>query len=149
MKYIIIAYIAFGLVLSLIISVSYSCEGSEMFPEYYGSPFVFKRQSLGSSMTYYFSVSGILLNVAVWGIFVLLFHKFITYLIEKARKNKIPRFIYKVFIVVLITFSTFNIMMDYLMHGRGFEKGRNYWYMNMDKEAKAYGMDCKGEWSIF
>ena len=29
-----------------------------MFPTYYGSPFVFKDKSLGSSMEYYYSISG-------------------------------------------------------------------------------------------
>lgn len=120
-----------------------------MFPEYYGSPFVFKQKSLGSSMTYYFSVSGILINVAVWSLFIWLIHKVIIYFIEKARNYKIAKRVYKGLVVGLIVFSTLNIMMDYVMLGRGFKKGLNYWYMNVDEEAKAWGMDCKGEWTMF
>jgi hypothetical protein len=49
----------------------------------------------------------------------------------------------------MIGFTTVNVLFDFLMLGSGFEEGRNYWYMNMDKEAKDWGMDCEGEWSIF
>ena len=60
MKYLIIPYIALGLVLSLAIGIEYNCEGHEMFPIYYGCPFVFMKKSLGSSMEYYYSISGLL-----------------------------------------------------------------------------------------
>jgi hypothetical protein len=148
MKYLIIIYISLGFVLSSVIGISYYC-GSEMFPEYYGSPFVFRQKSLCSSMTYYFSVSGILLNVAVWGFLFLLLHRVINFFIKKARNNKIAKLFYKGFVVVLIIFSSFNILIEYMMLGNGFEKGLNYWYMNMDEEAKIWGMGCKGKWTTF
>lgn len=42
MKFIILPYIALGFVLSLVIGIEYKCVGTEMFPDFYGSPFVFK-----------------------------------------------------------------------------------------------------------
>lgn len=148
MKYIIIPFIALGFVLSSALGINYYCEGLEMFPEYYGSPFVFKQKSLGSSMTYFYSVSGILLNVAVWSIMILLIRKVIIYFIGRTGNNKLFKKIYRGIIVILIAFTALNIVVDYVMLGSGFEKGRNYWYMNLDKEAKDWGMDCKGEWTL-
>lgn len=100
-------------------------------------------------MTYFYSVSGTLLNVGVWSILILLMRKAILYLIERARNQKLIQTIYKGLIIVLMAFTTLNVAMDYVMLGSGFEKGRNYWYMNLDKEAKDWGMDCKGEWAMF
>ena len=69
MKYFIIPFIALGLSLSMVYGVEYECEGSEPFSIYYGSPFLFKKSSLGSSMEYFYSISGLLLNVLVWSVF--------------------------------------------------------------------------------
>ena len=145
MKYIIIPYIAFGLVLSLIIGVEYNCSGQEMFPEYYGSPFVFKQKSLGSSMEYYFSISGLLLNTIVWCIPLILIRLVVFNLIEKTKHKKIINLTYKGVIIVLIGFTTLNIAIDSVMIGNGFKKGFNYWYMDLDKEAKDWGMECEGK----
>ena len=149
MKYVIIPYIALGLVLSLTIGIEYNCVGQEMFPEYYGSPFVFKQKSLGSSMEYFYSISGLILNIAVWSILIILIRLVILKLIKKIGENKIISKIYKGVVVVLIGFTTLNIAIDSIMIGRGFEKGLNYWNMDLDKEAKDWGMECEGEWIMF
>ena len=149
LKYIIIPYIALGFVLSSAIGVVYYCDGLEMFPEYYGSPFVFKQKSLGSSMTYFFSVSGIVMNVAVWSMLILLARKLILRLMERMADMKLVNNIYKGVVVVLIVFTTLNVVVDYVTLGSGFKKGRNYWYMDIDEESKRWGMSCKGKWMIF
>ncbi len=149
MKYLITIYIALGLVLSSAIGITYSCDGAEMFPEYYGSPFVFKQKSLGSSMTYFYSVSGLLLNVGVWSIVIVLLRKVILRAIERTKNKILSTKIYKGLIIVMIGFTTVNVLFDFLMLGSGFEEGRNYWYMNIDKEAKDWGMDCEGQWTLF
>tara|TARA_R110000868_G_scaffold411378_1_gene703389 strand:+ start:1981 stop:2436 length:456 start_codon:yes stop_codon:yes gene_type:complete len=149
MKYVIIPYIALGLVLSLTIGIEYNCVGQEMFPEYYGSPFVFKQKSLGSSMEYFYSISGLILNIAVWSILIILIRLVILKLIKKTGENKIISKIYKGVVVVLIGFTTLNIAIDSIMIGGGFEKGLNYWNMDLDKEAKDWGMECEGEWIMF
>jgi len=149
MKYLIIPFIALGVVLSLVFGVEYNCQGEEMFPIYYGSPFVFKEKSLGSSMEYFYSISGLLLNVAVWSILIELLRLAILKLLNLKSKNRILTKIYKGIVVALVVFSTLNIGMSYIGIGRGFKKGLNYWYMDLDKEAKDWGMECEGEWKFW
>lgn len=145
MKFLIIPYIALGLVLSLTLGIEYNCEGQEMFPTYYGSPFVFKQTSLGSSMEYFYSVSGLILNILTWSIILF----FVDKGIKKINKSKGFKVGYKVVIGLLIVFSTLNVAMDSIMIGRGFNKNLNYWYWDMDKEAEDWGMTCEGEFIIF
>jgi hypothetical protein len=83
MKYAIVPFIALGLTLSLIFGIKYNYEGTEAFPTYYGSPFVFKKESLGSSMEYFFSISGLFLNVLIWSFLLFVFHHLISKLIKK------------------------------------------------------------------
>jgi hypothetical protein len=148
MKYIIIPYIALGLVLSLAVGIEWSCDGQEMFPEYYGSPFIFRLKSLGSSMTYYYSVSGLIVNVAVWSVVVLALRAVILKLIQRSGNNKSFRNIYRGIVGILIVWTTLNVGIDYVTLGPGFKEGLNYWYMDFDKEAKDWGMDCEGKLGI-
>ncbi|MEZ5047558.1 MAG: hypothetical protein R2831_11255 [Chitinophagaceae bacterium] len=144
-KYAIIPYIALGLILSLAIGIEYNCEGQEMFPTYYGSPFVFKKKSLGNSMEYFYSISGLILNLLVWSLFLILIDKIIQAINEKLRRPKWLGLSYKIIIGLMIAFTTLNIVIESTMIGRGFDKGLNYWNWDMDKEAKDSGMTCKVE----
>ena len=148
-KYLIIPFIALGTVLSLVFGVEYNCQGEEMFPIYYGSPFVFKEKSLGSSMEYFYSISGLLINVAIWSIIIALIRLVIIKILERKLKSRILTKIYKGTVVVLVVFSTLNIWFSYIGLGQGFKKGLNYWYMDLDKEAKDWGMKCEGEWKFW
>jgi hypothetical protein len=148
MKYLIIIFIALGLTFSLIFGIEYSCTGQEMFPIYYGSPFVFKQKSLGSSMEYYYSISGLLLNVIIWSSVILIIRYGINKLIKRTLNNKIVIIIYKISVGLLIIFSLANTSIAYLGMGRGFDKNLNYWYWNFNKEAKDWGMTCEGEWKV-
>ncbi len=145
MKYVLIPYIALGLVLSLTIGVEYTCVGDELLPKYYGSPFVFKQKSLVTSMEYYYSVSGIVLNVLVWSIPLFAIHRYTQHLNAK----KAWWIGYRIVVVLLLAFTTLNIMITSVVVGPGFQKGWNYWYIDMEENAKAYQMQCEGEWSFF
>ncbi len=149
MKYVIILYIAFGLVLSLVIGIKYNCQGQEMFPTYYGSPFVFKQTSLASSMEYFYSISGLILNVLIWSLVLFLLDKAIQILIGKIKATKLINVSYKTIIGLLAVFTTMNIAIDVATIGRGFRYGSNYWYWDVDKEIKEWGMTCQGEMIIF
>ena len=149
MKYILIPYIALGLVLSLAVGIEWSCDGQEMFPEYYGSPFIFRQKSLGSSMTYYYSVSGLIVNVAIWSVVILASRAVILKLIERAGNVKSFKNIYRGIVGILIVWTTLNVVFDYITLGPGFRKGLNYWYMDLDKEAKDWAVECEGNWGIF
>jgi hypothetical protein len=145
MKYAIIPYVALGMMLSLTIGIEYHCEGQEMFPTSYGSPFVFKRQSLGSSMEYFFSILGVLLNVLLWSFFLFLIDKAIHTIIGKRSGQKWIQVSYKVVVGLLLAFTTLNIAIDSTMIGRGFDRESNYWYWDLDNEAKKWGVTCNGE----
>lgn len=145
MRLVILPFIALGLVLSLAVGIKYNCEGPEMFPTHYGSPFVFKRNNLGSSMEYFFSISGLILNVLIWSLFLF----FIDRAIQKFRRTKVVNIFYNLVIGCLIAFTSLNIAIDSIMIGQGFNNGRNYWYWDMDKEAKDWGMKCNREFIIF
>jgi len=145
MKFIVIPYIALGLVLSLAIGIEYNCFGPEMFPDYYGSPFVFKQKSLASSMEYYYSVLGLISNVIIWSLFIFGIKFGLKKLFINTKPNKTVKTLYKVIIGLLILFTTLNIIIDYSMAGIGFKEGLNYWYLDLDKEANTWGMECEGK----
>jgi hypothetical protein len=149
MKYVIIVYIALGFVLSMTVGIVYYCEGHEMYPEYFGSPFIFTRKSLGSSMTYYYSISGLILNIAIWSLVILFLRVAILKLIHRTGDNKSLKKIYRGIVVVLIAFTTLSVATSYIMLGHGFEEGFNYWYMDLDKEAERWGVNCEGKWEMF
>lgn len=148
MKYILIPFIAFGLTLSLIFGVEYNCEGPEAFPTYYGSPFVFMRKSLGSSMEYYYSISGLILNVIIWSLLLVGLRYAAMKLIENSSFKNPAKFIYKLFVGILVIFTYLNISMAYICLARGFNENLNYWYWNLDRNASNYGMKCEGEWKF-
>ena len=141
-KYVIIPIIALGITLSMILGIEYNCEGPDMFPTYYGSPFVFKQKSLGSSMEYFYSIFGLILNVAVWTAIVAIVRFWILKWMSKRKNVKI---IYKVFVGFLLVFSMLNVSITYIGIGRGFNENLNYWYWNLDKEASDWGMKCEGD----
>ena len=149
MKYIIISFIALGLVLSLAFGIEYKCEGHEMFSIYYGSPFVFKQKSLGSSMEYFYSISGLIVDVVVWTLFLFFIDRVIQSLIQKISRPNLSSILYKTIVGLMIAFTTLNIAMDSVTIGHGFKEGLNYWYWDVDKEAKVWGMACKSELIIF
>ena len=147
MKYIIIPYIALGLVLSLSIGIHYTFEGQEIFPDYYGSPFIFKQKSLGSSMEYFYSVTGLFFNVIIWTIPVTLFYV----RIKKIKRQKLKKNILIISSVILCLFTTLNLIIDNVMLGSGFNPNLNYWYWNVDKdkEAKDYKVKSKSKIVFF
>lgn len=147
MKYIIILYIALGFVLSSAIGIKYSCDGPDMFGEYTGSPFIFQQKSLGSSMTYYYSVSGLIANIFIWTVVLLLIRAAILQL--TIRNHRTFNSIYRGIVGVLIVFTTLNVVSSYIMLGRGFDQNRNYWYFDLNNDAKDWGVKCKGTWGMF
>jgi hypothetical protein len=56
---------------------------------------------------------------------------------------------YRVVIVMLLIFTTINIVIDSTMIGCGFEKDLNYWYKSLDNESEKWGMECEGELIFF
>jgi len=146
MKYFLVPFIALGLTLSMVVVVEYDCVGREMFPTYYGSPFVFMRKSLASSMEYHYSVSGVLLNVLTWSVLVSAVHFFAMKLFHLNPKT--GKIAYGIIVGILSVFTIATIWVAASLIGRGFDKHSSYWYWNLDAEAEAWGMDCEGEWKL-
>lgn len=96
-------------------------------------------------MTYFYSVSGLLLNVIVWSIPVIAIRLLILYFIRKAKNQKLGANIYKAIVILMLVFSTLNIALNYMMMGNGFYEGANYWYMDLDKEVQDWGVECEGK----
>lgn len=147
MKYFIICIFALGIVLSSIITIEYNCIGTEMFPKYYGSPFIYKRDSLASSLESYYSILGIVLNTTVW--FLILY--FINFHIQKIIFNLNSRLVFYFFnsvIIILLCISILTIYLSFELNGIGFNKNVNYWYFDLDQDAKDWGMQCEGKLRI-
>ncbi|NME71392.1 hypothetical protein [Flammeovirga aprica] len=145
MRTLIIPYLALGLILSHALNIEYNCEGQDVFPIYYGSPFIFQQTSLASSMEHFYSVTSLVLNILVWSAFLF----FVDKMISKIKTTKSIKLGYKVVVGIMLFFSTFNILMDSLLIGHGFNKYSNNWYWDIDKEAKEYGMHCEGSLQLF
>jgi hypothetical protein len=120
-----------------------------MFPTYYGAPFVFKQQSLGSSLTYYYSVAGLSLNVAVWSLVLILLRYMVLKIIDHTFFKKQWTLFYKIMAGVLVLLSCSLIWLEYTNMSNGFGKHANYWYWNIQQEAKAWGKQCQGNWGFF
>jgi hypothetical protein len=144
MKFIVIPYIALGLVLSLAIGVEYKCGGPEVFPTYYGCPFIYKQESLGSTMEFYYSICGLFLNILTWSILLYFLDKWV----QIINKAKSIRALYKIITGFLIIFTTLILVTDLQMIGIGFEENLNYWYWNIDNEAADWGVTCDGKLTI-
>lgn len=136
MKYLLIIYIALGLVLSCIISIEYNCSGNEMFPKFYGSPFIFVETSIASSMEYYYGILGIILNTLVWSLFLLIINSLTIKLICKIKDIKIIKWLRILVTGFLLLFSTLNILISYELAGKGFDENLNYWNLNMEEDAE-------------
>jgi hypothetical protein len=149
MKFIFISYISLGLILSLVFGIEYKCNGSEMFPDYYGSPFIFKQKSLGSSMTYYYSVLGLVINVLLWSLLLFFVNKAIENLKTRLKNVLFFGIGYKVVVGILLFISTVNIAFAIITIGNGFDKKLNYWYWNVEKKSSKMGEMCKGEFMLF
>lgn len=141
MKFVIIPYIALGFVLSVVLGIEYNFMGEEMMPKYWGSPFVYKQESFVSSLERYYSVSGLVLNVTIWSVFLFFFNK----VIERIKQTKQFKVVYKGVIALLIVYTTLNVLFDYSLMSNGFEKDLNYWYWDIDKLAEDWGGKYKGE----
>lgn len=143
-QYMIIPTIALGLVFLSPFGLNYYCDGWQS-PIYSGSPFLFKQKSLGSSLTYYYSISGLALNILLWSILLMLINRGLQSLIHALQNKALFQFFYRVIIGGLLLISSFIIIGAYLTTGHGFEKGRNYWYFDRAEDMS----HCKGQWHNF
>lgn len=141
MKFILIPYIALGFVLSGVLEIEYNFVGEERMPRYWGSPFVYKQESLASSLERYYSIFGLVLNVFVWSVFLFFVDKGIR-MVNQLKQFKV---VYKIMIALFMCFTTIIVLPHFSLMGNGFEENQNYWYWDIDKVAKDWGGKYEGE----
>ena len=148
-RILVVIYISLGFALTDFLGIEYYCEGPEMLGPYYGNPFIFKKLSSGASMTYYYAIYGLLLNVIFWSITLLIAEKLSDKLLRRLNWKKSVRVVRIGIIIVLMCYSTLSVYIESIMIGPGFEEELNYWHININKEAESWGMECKGKHMLF
>ncbi|WP_128414297.1 hypothetical protein [Chryseobacterium sp. Leaf394] len=118
-----------------------SCTG-DIFPKYYAFPFIYKSDSLASSLAEVFYISGILLNGLVITFLLLIIDFYLLRLI----KNK--KFIVKTYLLIqlfLLLLSGYSFYISYTFLGDdNFE-----WKSDFREEVRAYSADCKSYFKGF
>ncbi|MFY8021978.1 MAG: hypothetical protein ACOVP1_12300 [Bacteroidia bacterium] len=149
MKYLIIYIVGLGLSLSMMFGFIYTCEGSEVMPSYYASPFVFKKTSLASSMEFFYSLSGVFYNSIVWTLTLILIDRLMLRLIHLMKEAEIFERIYFVLKLGPFLLAVFFILLSLLEMGVGFDTNSNYWSIDLQQEAKTWGVLCNQKWVLF
>ena len=136
------AVIGLGSVLAGWAKITYTCSGPELFPNYYASPFIYSRDFLGSSLTWEYSILGLmactLVHGAVFGLLYLLM-----------RRISVPGVIVwarRVLVGCLFSLSLFFIYVSYSTTPQIFGPDHNYWYWDMRQEAATWGVQCEPSW---
>jgi len=148
MKSALLIYIALGLSLSELLGIRYECTGMEIFPKFYGSPFIFKQTSLATSLEYYYSVFGVICNTVFWSVGLLLIGKLYAKLTLKGSVDKVIK---TVVVSTLFMLSSFSLAFTLTFKGPGFgeDSNSNAWYWDIEKEADKWGMNCESEFEVF
>lgn len=127
LKYILTVYIALGLVFSDILGISYGILDDSGTPAYLANPVIYKKQSV-TSLGYYYSIYGLVVNLIFWSIFLYLIDLFVI----KMKLSSTLKKIYKTFIILALFVSSFYIFISFAFMPNGFEKDLTYWYWNLD-----------------
>lgn len=127
-----------------IVKFVYNCHvENEVFPEYYAAmPFIYKSDSLASSMATEYYILGILLN----SILLTLIFLYSNFIIQKfLSKKKILLKFYFVLQFFVVLFSVSNIYFSYT-----FIRNDHFSFKsNFKKDVKMFNADCKGRIVFF
>ncbi|HEX2935239.1 MAG TPA: hypothetical protein VHO72_07785 [Bacteroidales bacterium] len=142
-RYIIISLISLGILCSpfSIFTIVYDCKGQDVFPVYFGSPFIFKSTSLATSLAYDYYLTGFIADWIIWSLIVVL----ISYLFDSLKWTK-QRFVlifYRFIVGSLIAVSILCVISVFSIGDNDMR-----FKANLNKEAKTWGMDCKGRFRL-
>jgi hypothetical protein len=142
-RYILISLIALGILCSpiSIFIIIYDCTGHEAFPVYFGSPFIFKSSSLATSLAYDYYLTGFVADWIVWCLILVIINFAFDFI--KRTKQRFVLIFYKLIVGLLLIYSVLSIISV-------FSIGDNKLNFSIDlkKEAKTWGMDCKGKFKL-
>lgn len=119
----------------------YHCEGTEVFPVYYASPFIYMSSSLATSMAYDYYIAGFIGNIVCWS-FILLG---IRYLADKwfPLKPAGVKWLQRIVEVVLILFTVFVFWLEFTTSGHTISL-----FADLASTARAWGMTCSPEFTF-
>lgn len=119
----------------------YHCKGTEVFPVYYASPFIYMSPSLATSMAYDFYIAGFIGNIICWT-FILLGLRFLA--VKWFPLNPpVVKWMQRIVEVVLILFSIFVFWLEYTTLGNTIS-----FYTDLASTAKAWGMTCSPDFTF-
>lgn len=123
-------------------TIVYTCVGEDMFPRFYGSPFIYKATSLATSMAYDYFLYGFLANLILWVTLLLLLnyaiHKFVL-----PAQHSLKKYLGYLFKAIAVIYMVFALLV--LSSGGNTLKTS----INLDKEAADWGMTCDGHLDLF
>lgn len=122
--------------------IVYECTGTEMFPTYYGCPFIYKATNLGTSLAWDFFFWPTLANLVIWMTFFLLLRQ-IAYKTLLKYENKIIKYCYVAVKFIFTIYFLFWIAVSFNYPGYALESS-----VDFESEAKAWGMTCEGHISF-
>ncbi len=140
-KYIFSLIFSTGLLFSLVPkpTIVYNCTGQEMFPTFFGCPFIYKSSSLASSLEYDFYLLGIITNIIIWSLLILLLRLVLVKIFSRIN-NKFLRYTYKISKYGLaILCIAWTILFFYVSYSS------LKFQADINGEAKAWGMTCNGQ----
>ena len=122
--------------------IIYACTGQEMFPTYYGCPFIYKGTNLGTSLAWDFFVWPTIANLILWAALLLLLRLIIHKTILK-NENKIVKYFYMTIKFTVTIYFLFWIAISLKYEGYSLAS-----HINFENEAKTWGMTCEGHISF-
>jgi len=120
-------------------TIVYDCTGQEMFPNFFGCPFIYKSSSLASSLEYDFYLLGIIANIILWSLVILLL-RLVLLKILTGIDNKFLWNAYKIskysLAILCIAWTTLFFYVSY---------SSIKFQADINGEAKTWGMTCEGQ----
>jgi hypothetical protein len=120
----------------------YHCEGSDVFPVYYASPFIYKSTSMATSMAHDYYLAGFLADVFLWSI-VFLFLRQIFLRWFSGSTTGSMNWVGRIFEAALLIFSLFVFWLEATTSGQTMSL-----VADLSETAKAWGMSCSPEFSF-
>jgi hypothetical protein len=143
LRFLITALISLGILCSpiSIFIIIYDCTGHEAFPVYFGSPFIFKSSSLATSLAYDYYLTGFIADWIIWSLIIVL----ISYVLESLKwiKQRFVLMFYRLIVGLLLVISVLSVICVFSINDNDLR-----FKANLNKEAKAWGMDCKGRFKL-
>lgn len=120
----------------------YHCEGEEVFPVYYASPFIYKSTSLATSMAHDYYLSGFLADVFLWSIVFLFLRQMVVRWFSGSTTVAI-KWMRRIFELTLLIFSLFVFWLEATTAGQTMSL-----FADLSDTAKAWGMTCSAVFSF-